>query len=217
MTDDWQERVRRAVMRPHAARERRLFQELNPDLPHAPILSSPPSRPRPAAVMIGIRNITQPTVIMTLRSPTMPSHAGQISLPGGTPKEQDQGMVATAIRETEEEVGIPRDAIDVVGSMGPHIGGLGYAVTPVIGIIDAGVTLTPCPREVAEAFEVPLASLVAPENHIIEERRFKGTPYDMYAVPVCDRDGRERNIWGLTAGILRTLSDLFHDDSDTKV
>ncbi|NRA29503.1 MAG: CoA pyrophosphatase [Parvularculaceae bacterium] len=211
MINEWQSRLRVSLQAPIARRERQLFHELNPARDYSPILKAPPTEPRPAAVMIGVRDIVDPTVVLTLRSPSMPSHAGQISLPGGTPKPTDADFVATALRESEEEVGLAADAFDVLGTMGPHHGGLGYVVTPVIGIIHGEAEVEACPREVAEVFEVPLASLLNPENHIIQKRQFNDIPYDMFAVPVYDTQGEHRNIWGLTAGILKTLSDAYHD------
>lgn len=211
MTEDWKERLQLGLERPSARRERKLFQELNPGLDRSPILTSPPSKPRPAAVLIGIRDLPDPTVILTLRAPTMPSHAGQISLPGGGPKDGDNGFVGTALREAEEEVGLPSSAIDIMGSIGPHYGGLGYVVTPVIGIVDRGAPVAACPREVSEAFEVRLSALLDLSNHVLQDRNFSGTAYKMFAVPTEDTGGRHWNIWGLTAGILRTLADVYHD------
>ncbi|MEM9838354.1 MAG: CoA pyrophosphatase [Pseudomonadota bacterium] len=208
--DRWKERLRASLAAPIAAQERYLFNELNPDLVQSPILKEPPRKPREAAVLIGIRATDDPTVIMTLRAPTMPSHAGQISLPGGTPKEDDDGLIGTALREMDEEVGVPPDAVDVLGHFGPHHGGLGYVVTPVLGIVDPDTEVIACPREVSEAFEVPLRSLADPENHIIEERVFNEVTYNMFAVPVADSTGAHRNIWGLTAGILHTMAKAYH-------
>ncbi|MEM0928496.1 MAG: CoA pyrophosphatase [Pseudomonadota bacterium] len=210
--NQWQEQISRGLAVPGAQRERHLFQELNPKLAHAPILKSPPQAPRPASVLIGVRGGDDPTIVLTVRAPTMPSHAGQIGLPGGTPKEEDDGDVGTALREAEEEVGLARSSIDVLGTLGPHHGGLGYVVTPVIGIVDPGVPVEPCPREVSEAFEVPLSAVLDQGNHVVEQRIFNHVPYDMYAVPVFDTGGVRRNIWGLTAGILRTFSEVFHYD-----
>ncbi|MEM9809877.1 MAG: CoA pyrophosphatase [Pseudomonadota bacterium] len=210
----WQDMIRRGLKSPDATRPRHLFKELNPALDHAPILKSPPTQPRPASVLIGVRDSDDPTVILTLRSPTMPSHAGQISLPGGTPKKQDKGEVGTALRETKEEVGIHPDQINVLGQLGPHFGGLGYVVTPVVGLVDPDATVHACPREVSEAFEVPLTALLDRDNHIVEQRTFNDVPYDMFAVPLFDTGGTKRNIWGLTAGILRTFADVYRHDKD---
>jgi 8-oxo-dGTP pyrophosphatase MutT (NUDIX family) len=190
-----------------ARRERFLFRELNPGLPHTPILNKPPSEPRPAAVLIGVRMSAEPTVILTLRAPTMPSHAGQIALPGGMPSKGDDGPEGTAVREAEEEVGLSPDAVRVLGSYGPHHGGLGYVVTPVLGAVRGDAEVTACPREVADVFEVPLASLLDLSGHVTEDRQFKEVTYQMYAVPSLDTAGRRWNIWGLTAGILRTMAE----------
>ncbi|MEM1379277.1 MAG: CoA pyrophosphatase [Pseudomonadota bacterium] len=211
MTTAWQERLARGLATPASQRERFLFRELNPTLDHTPILTKPVERPRPAAVLIGIRKTDEPSVVLTVRSPTMPSHAGQISLPGGTPREEGEDHVATALREADEEVGLAADVLEVIGTMGPHHGGLGYVVTPVVALLDADAPVEACPREVSEAFEVPFAHLVEPKNHVVQERRFSGVPYNMFAVPVADTKGVERNIWGLTAGILSTLSEVYND------
>ena len=200
MTDNWKERIAQGLTSLEAQRERKLFEELNPGLDRSPILKSPPKQPRPAAVLIGIRDVREPTVILTLRTPTMPSHAGQISLPGGGPKDGDEGLVGTALREAQEEVGVPTSAIDVLGTAGPHYGGLGYVVTPVIGVIDPDAPLDADPREVSEAFEVPLTALLNRDNHILQDHSFNGVDYKMFAVPSEDTVGRLWNIWGLTAG-----------------
>lgn len=105
------------------------------------------------------------------------------------------------MREAEEEVAIPRDRVDVIGSLGVHNGGLGFSVTPVIGMVQPDVALSACPREVAEIFEVPLSFVANLDNHITEERDHKGVKYNMFAAPF----GRF-HIWGLTAGILRSFA-----------
>ena len=209
----------RAAPETRAARaDRKLFEALNPEMTHAPILDKPPERYRPASVLIPVIDRPAssreggPTVLMTVRTPTMPSHAGQISFPGGGPKDGDDGPVGTALRETWEEVGIASDHIEVLGAMGVHFGGLGYAVTPVIGLVHTDAELDPCSREVAEVFEVPLHHLARRENHVIEQRTFSGVDYAMYAVPSVDTDGRSRHVWGLTAGILETFCRALNDD-----
>ncbi|RFB03973.1 CoA pyrophosphatase [Parvularcula marina] len=186
--------------------ERPLFHELNPDRDYSPILKSPPQNPRPASVLIPVLNRPQGhTVLFTVRSPTMPSHAGQISFPGGGPKDGDQGPVETALREASEEVGLPADAVEVASVFGEHHGGLGYRVTPVVGIVRTPPEIRICTREVDEAFEVPLSFLTDLGNHIVIDKAFRGIDYRMYAIPYDDA-GTERHIWGLTAGILHTLA-----------
>ena len=96
--------------------------------------------------------------------------------------------------------------IDVVGALGVHKGGLGFSVTPIVGVVDPQAELQPCPREVAEIFEVPIDFVADLSNHTIEQREHKGVKYNMYAAPF------ERfHIWGLTAGILRTLAETLQD------
>ena len=137
----------------------------------------------------------------------MPSHAGQISFPGGKLHEDDAGPVAAALREAHEEVNIDPALVDVIGTLGVHKGGLGFSVTPVVGVVDPGADIRPCPREVAEIFEVPLEFIADLANHKSEERRHKGVAYNMFALPF----GRY-HIWGLTAGILRTFAETLQDE-----
>ena len=207
----WQERLRALPGRDAARADRRLFEGLNPGRTHAPILKAPPASYRPAAVLIAVIDREEPTVLLTVRTPTMPSHAGQIGLPGGGPR-RGEDAIATALREAEEEVGIAADHIEVIGTMGVHFGGLGYAVTPVVGLVHVDAEVTPCPREVAEIFEVPLAHLTTRASHLIEDRTFEGVDYRMYALPSVDTGGRARHVWGLTAGILETFCRAYNDD-----
>jgi len=197
-------RIERNLKHATAARVRELFSEINPHLVGDKLFEKRWSAKRKdAAVLVplimreeGLR------VIMTVRSSTMPSHAGQISFPGGKTHPEDESPVHTALREAHEEVNIPPDAVDVIGSLGVHRGGLGFSVTPVVGVVDASAPLRPCPREVDEIFEIPLDFVADLANHITEERHLEGVPYKMYAAPY----GRY-HIWGLTAGILRSFAE----------
>ncbi|WOI52030.1 CoA pyrophosphatase [Parvularcula sp. LCG005] len=211
---DWLDRLRRMDRSPTALAERKLFQELNPDLAHTPILSQPPSKPRPASVLIPILNRSEgPTILFTVRAPTMPSHAGQISLPGGGPKPPDATPVDTALREASEEVGLSAAHVEVVAQFAPHHGGLGYRVTPVVGWVADVPDLIACDREVSAMFEVPLLHILNREQHIVETRNAAGTDYQMYAVPY-DTGEEVHHIWGLTAGILHTLALAFEEEAD---
>lgn len=209
----WEEQLRAMVATRAAQTDRNLFRDFNPGHEYSPILEKPPRRPRPASVLIPVvAEPEEPRVLMTVRTPTMPSHAGEISFPGGGPKDGDATEEDTALREMEEEVGIDRADVTVVGRLGVHFGGLGYAVTPVIGLVSPRATISPCPREVAEAFTVPLRHLVAPENYLMEERSFNGIGYRMVAVPYNGaRADKPRHIWGLTAGILDTFAMAFNN------
>lgn len=208
---DWRIRLSAALASGRGLGNRELFREINPDLDYPPILSAPPSSWRNAAVLVPIIDHSGgPTVLLTVRSSGMPSHAGQIGFPGGLVHDDDTSRQMTALRETEEEVGIPRSSVDVLGETGVHFGGLGFAVTPVIGVVPGGIRYTPCEREVAELFEVPLAYLTDPANHRIEQREARGIRYNMFAVPY-----KDYHIWGLTAGIIHSLARLLHNDDFT--
>jgi len=211
MTDELKARIEANLKRAGARRVRALFSEINPHLVGDTLFESRWSDiRRDAAVLVPIvARPERPTVMLTVRSSTMPSHAGQISFPGGKVESADRTRVDTALRETEEEVGVPRSAVDVIGALGVHQGGLGFSVTPVVGLVDPAAPVRPCPREVAEVFEVPLDFIADLNNHITEEREHKGVKYNMFAAPY-DRF----HIWGLTAGILRTLAETLQPGKD---
>lgn len=197
----WRTQLVAGLAHQTARRDRTLFKELNPDLDFAPILRQRPKSLRDAAVLIPIIDrADEPSVLFTQRSHDLPSHAGQISFPGGRVEPQDENMIATALREAHEEIGLPPHRVEIAGEFGVHFGGQGYAVTPVVGIVHPSTSFNPCPDEVHDIFEVPLAFLVDEANHIVEQRSFGGVDYSMFAVPYGDW-----HIWGLTAGIVHTL------------
>ncbi|MBI1364983.1 MAG: CoA pyrophosphatase [Alphaproteobacteria bacterium] len=204
----WRSQIEANLKRASAQRVRALFEEMNPHLANDKTFESRwTNKRKDAAVLIPIIDRPkEPTVLLTVRSADMPSHAGQISFPGGKIHPDDESPVHAALREAEEEVGIPRDKVDVIGTLGLHLGGVGFSVTPVIGVIAPAVELRPCPREVAEIFEAPLSFFVDPKNHIVEERELQGVKYNMFAAPY----GRY-HIWGLTAGILRSLAEILRE------
>lgn len=205
---DWRRRIGANLQRASAQRVRALFAEINPHLVGDKLFEDRWSDIRKdAAVLVPIIDRPEgPSVLFTVRSPDMPSHAGQISFPGGRAHPDDDGPVATALREAHEEVNIAPALVEVVGALGAHQGGLGYSVTPIVGIVHASVELKPCPREVAEIFEAPLSFVADLGNHTTERREHKGVSYNMFAAPY------ERfHIWGLTAGILRTLAETLQD------
>ena len=206
---DLRARIERNLAHASAQRVRDMFREINPHLVGDKLFESRWSDIRKdAAVLVPIINRPgAPSVLMTVRSSDMPSHAGQVSFPGGKAAPEDADRVATALREAQEEVAIPPEAVDVIGALGVHQGGLGFSVTPVVGLVDPQVTFAPCPREVAEIFEAPLDFVMDLNNHVTEEREHKGVKYNMFAAPY----GRF-HIWGLTAGILRSLAEALRAD-----
>lgn len=206
---DWRARIEANLERASAQRVRELFSEINPHLVGDKLFESRWSDIRKdAAVLVPIINRSAgATVLLTVRSSDMPSHAGQISFPGGKAEPGDKDSIATALREANEEVNIPPEAVDVIGALGVHKGGLGFSVTPVVGLVDPAVDIRPCPREVAEVFEAPLSFIADLNNHVTEEREHKGVKYNMFAAPY----GRF-HIWGLTAGILRTLAETLQNE-----
>lgn len=201
---DWRRRIAANLASARAQRIRALFAELNPELVGDRLFESRWSDIRKdAAVLVPI--VARPsgaTVLLTVRSADMPSHAGQISFPGGRVSPLDASPVAAALREAFEEVNIPPDMVEVLGALGVHQGGLGFSVTPVVGVVDPAAPIRADPREVAEIFEVPLEFFADLANHGAEEREHEGVRYRMFAAPW----GRF-HIWGLTAGILRSLAE----------
>ncbi|QQS15155.1 MAG: CoA pyrophosphatase [Rhodospirillales bacterium] len=148
------------------------------------------------------------TVLLTQRTADMPSHAGQIAFPGGR-RHDDEDAITTALRETEEEVGVPRDLVDVISPIDNYVTGSGYIITPIVGLVAPRFDLRPDPREVADVFEVPLSFFLDPANHHIHSRNFQGRERRFYAMPY-----GERYVWGATAGMLKNLWRILSDRPD---
>jgi 8-oxo-dGTP pyrophosphatase MutT (NUDIX family) len=161
------------------------------------------ARMTPASVLIAL--VLRPdglTMLLTQRTAHLTDHAGQISFPGGRAEDYDASAIDTALRETEEEIGLARTHIDVIGTLPEYLTGTGYKVTPVVGLVRPPFTLAPDDNEVAEVFEVPLAFLMDGANHQrlsfelpegAGRRTFYAMPYERFF------------IWGATAGMLRNL------------
>lgn len=207
--DDWRKRIEKNLALSSTQRVRALFSEMNPHLVGDARFESRWTRKRQdAAVLVPIIDRPSgPTVLMTVRSSDMPSHAGQISFPGGKAHPEDRDRIETALREASEEVNIPASFVNVIGTLGVHEGGLGFNVTPVVGIVDPSAPIAACPREVAEIFEAPLFWLADLGNHTMEEREDGGIKYKIFAAPF-----GAYHIWGLTAGILRSLAEVLQSD-----
>jgi 8-oxo-dGTP pyrophosphatase MutT (NUDIX family) len=160
-----------------------------------------PTSFRPAAVLVPlVRREPGITVLLTQRTEDMPSHAGQIAFPGGRVQADDADAVATALRETEEEVGLSRQFVEVIGAIDHYRTGTGFEITPVVGVVTPGFTTRADPREVADVFEVPLEHFLDEKNHRVDSRLYQGRERRFYAMPY-----GKRYIWGATAGMLKNL------------
>lgn len=156
---------------------------------------------QPAGVLIPVmERVAGLSVLLTQRSAELKHHAGQVSFPGGRMEEHDRDIVHAALRETHEEVGIPPEAITVVGYLPPMPTITGYAVTPVVGLVADDVALQIDRTEVEYAFEVPLAFLLDSRNERALEREYQGR-----RVPTVEFHYEGERIWGATAHILVEL------------
>ncbi len=159
---------------------------------------------KPAAVLVPVVDHAHDlTVLFTQRTAHLAHHAGQISFPGGHIEPDDGGPLATALRETEEEIGLDRRHIEIVGHLDTYVTRTGFIVTPVVGVVTPPFSLTPDAHEVAEVFEVPLAHFLDEANHLRCSAEFEGKTRYFYAMPY-----QEYYIWGATAGMLINLFEI---------
>ena len=149
------------------------------------------------------------TMLLTQRTASMPTHAGQVAFPGGRVQPEDDGPVATALRETYEEIGVGHDFIRPIGRIETYETGTGYQIAPIVAFVEPGFELNPDPREVDVVFETPIAFLFDPRNHERREGAFRGQKRFYYAMPHNDRD-----IWGATAGMIRALYERLYQGDD---
>lgn len=158
----------------------------------------------PAAVLIPI--VERPenlSVLLTQRSANLNNHAGQVSFPGGRMESSDADVAATALRETHEEVGIRPDQVEVTGYLQPMLTVSGYAVTPVVGLVEPAIELRLDHSEVESVFEVPLAFLLDQRNQQMSHRELHGM-----RVRIVEFNYGKQRIWGATASMLVVLRDL---------
>ena len=143
------------------------------------------------------------TLLLTQRTDHLNDHAGQVSFPGGRIDAGDSGPEAAALRETEEETGLPRERVRLIGRLDTYVIRTGFEVTPVVGLVTPPFDLAPDSFEVAEVFEVPLDFFLDPNNCERHTRRFEGKDRHFYAFPYGDH-----YIWGATAGMLINLAEV---------
>lgn len=158
------------------------------------------SRLRPAAVLVPLIERTELQVLLTRRTEHLNNHAGQISFPGGRVEAEDGHPIETALRETEEEIGLDRAHVEIAGFLDSYETRTGFHVTPVVGFVRPEFDLTLDGYEVAEVFEVPLRFIFDPANHQRHSRLHQGRRRYYFAMPYGDY-----YIWGATAGMLMNL------------
>ena len=155
---------------------------------------------RAAAVLVGVVDHPEPSVLLTVRTSDLPSHAGQVAFPGGKIDAADASPVAAALREAHEEVGLSPELIEPIGYLDLYLTFTGFRILPVVARVIPNFSLAINASEVADAFEVPLAFVMDTANHARKSRDWKGVTRHYYEMPF-----GERYIWGVTAGILRNL------------
>lgn len=158
---------------------------------------------RDAAVLVAFQNTPEgPHLVLTKRASGLKHHPGQIAFPGGKLDASDADAVAAALREAEEEIALPRGAVDILGTMAAHETITGFTITPILAWIRDPFEPFPEAGEVDEVFTVPFSHIASPANYMIESRFFRGTPRRFYIVPY-----GPYYIWGATARILRALAE----------
>ncbi len=171
--------------------------DLNPGM-------KPGTELREAAVLVPLVERDQGlTMMLTQRTDHLDHHPGQISFPGGHIEPEDGSAEEAALREAEEEVGLDRRHVKIIGRLDQYITRTGFSVTPVVGLVNPAYTVAPDEFEVAEVFEVPLSFLLDAGNHRRDSRIHKGLKREFYAMPYNDY-----YIWGATAGMIRNLYDV---------
>lgn len=160
--------------------------------------------PAHAAVLLPLVMHERPTLLLTQRTAHLTTHSGQIAFPGGKLDDTDADATAAALRETHEEIGLPPDRVEVLGTLPEYVTGTSFIVTPVVGLVQPGFKLQPNPNEVDDVFEVPLDFLMDPANHRRHGLEWEGVLREWYSMPYQD-GGQERFIWGATAGMLRNF------------
>ena len=171
-----------------------------PGLLEGDLIEMPEASVAPAAVLVAITDRAEPGVHLTLRRDDMRSHAGQVAFPGGR-IDPGEDSIAAALREAEEEIGLPREAVDVWGTADRYRTVTNFIVTPVLGLVPPDLVLAPHEHEVADLFEAPLSFVLASANQQRMTADFHGVTRSYYQI-----NWNGRRIWGATAAMIVNLS-----------
>lgn len=166
---------------------------------HLPASDSTPSL-KPAAVLVPLVTRPDPTILLTLRTKSLSSHAGQVAFPGGR-IEMGETPDEAALREAQEEIGLPPELVKRIGRLPEHITGTGYRVTPIVGLVRPDFEVMPEAGEVEEVFEVPLSMILDPAAPRRESKMWSGRMREYWVWP-----HEKHFIWGATAAILVNLA-----------
>jgi 8-oxo-dGTP pyrophosphatase MutT (NUDIX family) len=157
-----------------------------------------------AAVLVPLVLHEEPTVLLTERTSHLPVHSGQIAFPGGKKDLGDADLMATALREAAEEIGLSPQEVEIAADLPPFTTGTGYRITPIVGLLRPGTPVHASAAEVAHIFELPLAQVLDPRTHYRHEMEAQGTLREWISI-ACTVGGEERLVWGATAAVLRDL------------
>jgi 8-oxo-dGTP pyrophosphatase MutT (NUDIX family) len=207
---DWLDRLRRQLRSTPDHELAHCFYggplEQMPQRLRAELAASLPEPLQAAAVLVPIVLRTEgPKLLLTVRASHLRHHAGQISFPGGRVEPGDPDLAAAALRETAEELGIAPEFIEPLGYLTDHVVRTGFRITPVVGLLRGGFTLTLDQTEVAEAFEVPLDFALSTTNYRARRRTLREVETEVWELPY-----GEHVIWGATAGMLAQLRGVLH-------
>lgn len=155
----------------------------------------------PAAVLVAVTDRAEPGLILTERSASLRKHAGQIAFPGGRVDESDQDEIAAALREAQEEIGLPPHMVDIIGMSDRYHSFTGFDIVPVLGVIPPDIPLVLQQKEVADWFEMPLSYALDPANRSRKTIVFEGIDRHFYEII-----WEGRRVWGVTAAIIANLS-----------
>ncbi|PZN59558.1 MAG: CoA pyrophosphatase [Proteobacteria bacterium] len=191
-------RLRAAAQAPVSPGETYGDHRFNPNHPRLVAANGPL---RDAAVLVPVVDHgAEATVLLTKRAETLRNHTGQVAFPGGRIDPGDASAEAAALREAMEEISLRPEFIEVVGRMPDYVSGSGYRIVPILSVVTPGFALQLNPDEVDMAFEVPLRFLMDPANHRRGSRAWNNLEWLFYEMPY-----EGNRIWGVTAGIIRTL------------